>query len=167
MLLTIAGVISAIAIINAVYPAVTRSTGALASASGTVDERIRTNVSVIHAVGELSSTSTWVDTNGNGYFDFFVWVKNVGEAKIGGIDTSDVFFGQEGSVERVTYTTSTSTTPRWTYSVEGGGEWVAGATVKITVAFNDGCPTCYKAPGTYYIKIITPNGVSTEKYFSM
>lgn len=167
MLLTIAGVVSAIAIINAVYPAVTRSTGALASASGTVDERIRTNVSVIHAVGELSATSTWVDTNSNGYFDFFVWVKNVGEAKIGAISGTDVFLGQEGSVQRATYTTATSTSPRWAYSVEGGGDWVAGATVKITVSYNDGCPSCYLPPGTYYIKVITPNGVSTEKYFGM
>ena len=96
MLLTIAGVISAIAIMNAILPAVSRSTNAVTTASNTVDERIKTDISVIHAVGELTATSSpgWVDTNSNSRFDFFVWVKNVGDRTVDLINETDVFFGQ-------------------------------------------------------------------------
>ncbi len=170
MLLTIAGVISAIAIINAVYPAITRSTGALASASSTVDEKIRTNVQVIHAVGELNASSTpaWVDTNSNQLFDFFVWVKNIGDARIPSVVETDVFLGQEGSIERVPYTDDATGYPRWSYIVENDTEWAIGSTLKLSISFDDGCPSsCFKASGTYYVKVITPNGVATEHFFSM
>ena len=170
MLLTIAGVISAIAIINAVYPAITRSTGALASASGTVDDRIRTDVKVIHAIGELNASSTpaWVDTNSNQLFDFFVWVKNIGDARVSSIDESDVFLGKEGAIERVPHENDTSGYPRWKYTIENDTEWSIGSTVKLEISFDDGCPSsCFKPSGTYYVKVVTPNGVATDHYFSM
>ena len=169
MLLTIAGVISAIAIINAVYPAITRSTGALSSASSTVDERIRTNVETIHAVGELNASSTpeWVDTNSNSLFDFFVWVKNVGDVRISSVIETDVFMGQVGDVERVPHENDASGYPRWSYVIENDTEWAIGSTVKLTISFDDGCPACIKPTGTYFIKVITPNGVATEHYFSI
>ncbi len=169
MLLTIAGVISAIAIMNAVYPAVTRSTGAVASASDAVDERIKTDISVIHAVGELnaSSTPTWVDTNSNGYFDFFVWVKNVGNITVDLVAETDVFLGQPGDIERVPHETDTAGYPRWSYTIENGTEWGVTGTIKVTVSFDDGCPSCIKPSGTYFVKVITPNGVSAERYFSI
>jgi hypothetical protein len=63
MLLTIAGVIAAIAVMNAVFPAVTRSSSALTAASGTVDERIKTNITVVQSVGELDSGGSFVDSN--------------------------------------------------------------------------------------------------------
>ena len=168
MLLTIAGVIAAIAIMNAIYPAVTRSSSALTAASSTVDERIKTNIEIVHVVGELSSTSTWVDTNSNNLFDFFAWVKNVGDARVVAVDETDVFFGQPGGIERVPYTDDAgSSYPRWSYSIENGNEWSRAATIKLVVTFDDGCPSCSKSTGTYFIKVVTPNGVSNEHYFSM
>jgi len=168
MLLTIAGVIAAIAIMNAVYPAVTRSSSALTAASGSVDERIRTNIEIVHVVGELSSTSTWVDTNSNDLFDFFAWVKNVGDARIVAIEETDVFFGQPGGIERIPHADyAGSSYPQWSYVVENGTDWSRTATIKITVSFDDGCPSCTKPTGTYFMKVITPNGVSNEHYFSM
>ncbi len=171
MLLTIAGVISAIAIINAVYPAITRSTGALASASSTVDEKIRTNVAVVHAIGELNAAPTpvWVDTNSNSLFDFFVWVKNVGDARIPAVKESDVFLGQVGAIEHVPYVDDAAGAyPQWSYAIENDTEWSIGSTLKVTIAFNDGCPaSCLKPAGTYFVKLVTPNGVASEHYFSI
>jgi len=168
MLLTIADVIAAIAIMNAIYPAVTRSSSALTAASSTVDERIKTNIEIVHVVGELSSTSTWVDTNSNNLFDFFAWVKNVGDARVVAVDETDVFFGQPGGIERVPYTDDAgSSYPQWGYSIENGSEWNQAATIKLVVSFDDGCPSCSKPTGTYFIKVVTPNGVSNEHYFSM
>ncbi len=167
MLLTIAGVIAAVAVMNAVYPAVTRSASALSSASGSVDERIKTNVSIVQGIGELNSSGTWVDTNANSLFDFFVWVKNVGDIRVPVIEESDLFFGQPGSVARVPYTTDTASYPRWTYSLENGTDWSPANTIKLTVSFNTGCPgACTKPAGTYYVRFVTPNAVSSEHYFS-
>ncbi len=168
MLLTIAGVIAAIAVMNAVFPAVTRSAGALTSASSTVDERIRTNVSVVQSVGELDSGGSFVDTNTNSLFEFFVWVKNVGDVTVPAIESTDVFFGQPGSIVRIPHADdSPSTYPNWDYVVEGGGDWEVASTVRIEISFDDGCPTCSQPQGTYFVRIVTPNGVAAESYFSM
>ena len=170
MLLTIAGVIAAVAVMNAVYPAVTRSSSAVASASSTVDERIRTNISVVQSVGELNSSSAWVDTNVNTLFDFYVWSKNVGDIRIPAVNEVDIFFGRPGGIVRVPHVDDAGGTyPQWSYTFEGGAtEWSIASTVKFDIKFNDGCPsTCIQPTGTYFIRIITPNGVAAESYFSM
>ena len=169
MLLTIAGVIAAVAVMNAVFPAVTRSSGALTTASNTVDERIKTNISVVQSVGELDSGGSFVDTNSNSLFDFYVWVKNVGDITVPAVDEVDVFFGEPGSIVRIPYTAdSPSTYPNWTYAVEGGGDWEVSSTVRIEIRFDDGCPgACTQPQGTYFVRVVTPNGVPAESYFSM
>ncbi|MBK9613759.1 hypothetical protein [Candidatus Amarobacter glycogenicus] len=43
-------------------------------------------------MGELDSSSWWQDTNGDGDFDVFAWVKNVGETRIVALEQTDVFF---------------------------------------------------------------------------
>ncbi len=170
MLLTIAGVIAAVAVMNAVYPAVTRSSSAVASASDTVDKRIRTNITVVQSVGELDSSSSWVDTNSNSLFDFYIWSKNVGNIRIPAISEVDVFFGQPGGIERIPHEDDAGGSyPQWSYTLEGGAtEWGIASTVKFDIKFDDGCPgSCLKATGTYFIRVITPNGVAAESYFSM
>jgi len=169
MLLTIAGVIAAVAVMNAVFPAVTRSSSALTAASSTVDERIKTNISVVQSVGELDSGGSFVDTNSNSLFDFYVWVKNVGDVTVPAVNEVDVFFGEPGSIVRIPYTDdSPSTYPNWTYAVEGGGDWDVSSTVRIEVRFDDGCPgACSQPQGTYFVRVVTPNGVPAESYFSM
>jgi flagellar protein FlaG len=169
MLLTIAGVIAAIAVMNAVYPAVMRSSSALSSASNTVDERIRTGVAVVNAVGELNSAGSWVDTNSNSLFDFFVWTKNVGDVRIPAVEEMDVFFGQPGDITRIPHTDDAGASyPRWSYAVVNGSEWGVAITLRITISFDDGCPgSCSQPTGTYFVRVVTPNGVSAEKYFSM
>ncbi len=169
MLLTIAGVVAAIAVMNAVFPAVTRSSSALTTASSTVDERIRTNVSVVQSVGELDSGGLFVDTNSNALFDFFVWVKNVGDVTVPAITNADVFFGVPGSIVRIPSSIdSPGTYPNWTFAVEGGGDWEVASTVRLEIRFDDGCPgACLKAQGTYFVRLVTPNGVATESFFSM
>ncbi len=169
MLLTIAGVVAAIAVMNAVFPAVTRSSSALTTASSTVDERIRTNVNVVQSVGELDSGGSFVDTNSNSLFDFLVWVKNVGDVTVPAVAEMDVFFGQPGSVTRIpNVADSVGVYPNWTHVVEGGGDWEVAETVRFEVRFDDGCPgACSKAAGTYFVRIVTPNGVTTESFFSM
>ena len=168
MLLTIAGIMSAVAVFNAVYPAVTRSSGAVSAASARVDDRLKSSVEIVHAVGELDSGGSFQDTNGNGKFDFFVWVKNVGNISIDVVDESDLFLGPPGNFTRIPHESDVqaSVYPRWSFSIENATEWAPRATIRVTVTYNSP-PDAPPALGTYDVKMIIPNGISDEHFFSI
>ena len=169
MMLTIAGVLSAAAVFNAVYPAVTRSSGAVLAASARVDDRLKTDVEIIHSVGELDSGGSFQDTNGNGKFDFLVWLKNVGDTTIDAVAQSDLFLGKTGDFTRIPHESDVESTvfPRWSFSLENSEtEWVPKATLRITVTY-DSPPDATPAQGTYDVKLIVPNGISDEGFFSI
>lgn len=148
---------------NAIYPTIGHSSSALVGITTKVDDRIKSQVSIVHAVGELTANGTWQDSNSDGDFDVFVWVKNVGDSRILGIDQSDVFFGQEGNFSRIPY--GGVDYPRWEYQIENNNtEWGPAATLKVNIIYSS---ASYLSPGTYLIKVITPNGVGDEDYFSM
>lgn len=150
-LLIIAGIICSVFLFNSVYPMVSRSSQAMVSMMEKVDERMKSCIRVVHAAN-TSDRKT-----------IYIWVKNVGTARITSIEESDVFFGQEGNFSRIPYLEDAgSSYPRWEYNLENDTEWGPGATLKITITY-DADP----GAGTYFIKIVTPNGTSDEYYFSM
>ena len=104
-MLTIAGVVGAGAILNAVFPLVSRSASAVVTASASVDDRLKSDIAIVHAVGELDSGGSFDDTNGNGLFDIFLWVKNVGDTRILTISDTDLFLGPKGSFTRIPHDT--------------------------------------------------------------
>ena len=163
-MLTIAGVAAAAAIVNAVYPALSRSSGAVITASATVDDRLKSDVAVVHAVGELDADGQFDDTNGNGKFDIFLWVKNIGSTRISSVSQSDVFVGKTGDFNRIPHETEVEAGefPRWGYSIENSTEWDSKATLKITVTYGS-----TQSQGNYDVKVIIPNGVSDEYFFSL
>jgi archaellum component FlaF (FlaF/FlaG flagellin family) len=147
-LLIIAGVVSAVVLYNAVYPAIIQSGDALTGRQRRIDERINSQIEIIHAV-------PWgvcnVDT-------VYVWVKNIGSSRIAAVENCDVFFGPEGNFSRISYGTGDS---RWTYQVENGTEWNPTATLKITIEYVN-----QLGDERYFVKVVLPNGVSDEYYFS-
>jgi hypothetical protein len=144
LLLIIAGVVCSVVVINAVYPAVTGTSGAISDAAGKIQDRIRSQIKVIE-MGNQSDT-------------VYVWVKNVGSSRIGGIENSDIFFGPEGNFSRIAY--GGTIKPYWNYSIENDTKWGPSATMKITIHLSS-------APsGTYIFKMIVPNGISDETYYS-
>ncbi len=147
-LLMIAGVVSAILIFNSVYPMLSRSSAAMVSMSDTVDDRMKSRISIVHAANET------------GRLTIYIWVKNVGDSRIVTVEESDLFFGQETDFDRIDY--GGAGFPRWSDSVEGGGEWTTGKTLKITITYSSD-------PGaaTYFVKFVIPNGISDEYFFSM
>ena len=164
-MLTIAGVAAAGAIISAVYPMVSRSSGAVITASAKVDDRLKSDVEIVHVVGELDSAGAFQDTNGDGLFDIFVWVKNVGSLRILSISQTDVFLGKTGNFARIPHQTEVQAGqyPRWSDSIEGGdSEWGPKDTLKITVTYNS-----TQSQGDYDVKVVIPIGVSDEYFFSM
>lgn len=165
ILLTVAGVICVIMVINAVYPAITSSSGAVSSATSLMNERIRSQIEIINAAGELLANGTWQDTNSNGDFDVFLWVKNVGTETIDDPTKCDIFLKGNSTVWAwIPYTDyAEGSYPQWTYSVENGSEWKKATTMKITINYD----TTVLASGEYNIRVLIPNGISDDYYFSM
>lgn len=142
-LLLIGGVVSAVAMFNAIYPAMTQSNQAMVGMERRIDDQMKTQVDIIHAAKSGSTV--------------LLWVKNVGSLRVIGVDFSDLFFGPEGAFVRIPYGTGT---PHWEYTVENGGEWTPGATIRITVV------DATLNPGRYFCKFVLPNGITSEYFLS-
>ena len=95
VLLLIAGVVCSMVLLNAVYPAITGSSGAIVDAASKIDDRIRSNISII----QISDSGNVV----------YIWIKNVGASSIVGISKSDVFFGPQGNFTRIIFQFMTCT----------------------------------------------------------
>jgi hypothetical protein len=161
--LIIISMVTAVLLFNSVYPAVVDSSDAMVSMTHRADQRLKSQVEIIHATGELDSSGWWQDTNSNGDFDTFIWVKNVGSTRIVPIEGTDVFFGPEGDFVRIPHQSEAGGSyPYWVAEVENASDWSPTATVKITIHFG-----VTLASGRYFVKIIIPNGVADESIFSM
>ena len=142
----IASVIAAVAVMNAVIPAVGRGSSAILQSSAGASSRIKTDIRIVFATGDTGSDQ------------ITFWIKNVGLERIKAIDQSDLFLNTPTAVKRIPYN---SAGENWTYTVENGVDWVQGVTVKVTVQLTQ------VTTGLYTIKFIVPNGGSADKEFSV
>lgn len=148
-LMIIAGVVCVVIIFNALYPAVSQSSAAMAAMQGRIDGRLRSQIEIIHAVPDGVVTKRVI-----------VWVKNVGSVTLSPIERCDVFFGPEGSYMRIPYNTGTA--PQWTYAVENDDAWRPTATLRVTIDVVDDLIDDTR----YYVKIALPNGIWDDYYFT-
>ena len=150
-LLILAGIVCTLFIFNSVFPMINRSSQAMISMGQSIDERFQSRISIVHAANSADRKTV------------YVWVKNVGSVRIVSIEESDVFFGHEGDFSRISHVDNAGGTyPQWQYALENADEWSTGATLKITITYD-----MDPGAGTYYIKVVIPNGISDEYYFSM
>ncbi len=148
ILLIIAGVVCTMVIVNAVYPLITGTSGALTDAVQRIDDRIRSNIKII----EISSNGTEV----------YIWIKNIGASTIGAIEKSDVFFGPEGNFARIPFGTTGSPLPYWDYALEDGSDvWKPSSTLKITIHLQEA------QSGVQFVKVVAHNGISDWQLFGM
>jgi hypothetical protein len=147
-LLVIAGVVSAIGVFNAVYPAVGQSSDAITSMQGRVDDRLKTQIEIIYG-------SKWSDQSGD---YVLIWAKNIGSLRIAAPEASDLFFGPEGDFSRIPYGVGM---PHWEYALENDSRWNPTRTIKITIVGDSSL-----SPGRYYAKLVLPNGVSSDYFLS-
>ena len=159
-LLTIAGVIAAVMVVNTMLPVTGRSSSSILSSSAAAANQIKTDVEIVT-----------VTAIGN---EIYVWVKNVGAADIPSIDDSDVFVEDVGtSFDRFTFSLPEDTSPDcdtatpaptfWTFCKEEAWDvWKPGRTVKLTITLSGGA-----ASGEYLVRFVTSNGVAVEKTFSV
>ena len=138
-------------VFNSVYPMVNNSSQAMASMAQQVDERMQSQINIVHAANSENRTSV------------YIWIKNVGTQRILSVEQSDLFFGQENNFNRIPYKTEAGGSyPQWDYALENATEWQTSATLKVTITY-----ATDPGAGTYYVKFIIPNGVSNDYYFSM
>jgi hypothetical protein len=148
-LLIIAGVVAAVTAFRAIYPAIVQSSQAISSMEGRLDERLKSQIEIIHAAPGDQSNPQWA----------FIWVKNVGSLSVKPVERCDVFFGPEGNFVSVPY--GGSSTPNWEYEVENDSYWNPRATLRINIDYGQVLPD-----GRYFVKVTLPNGVSDEYFFS-
>lgn len=82
MLLIIASVVGVAVVINVAYPAIASSSNSVVRISQKMNDRLETQIKTVFATAELDKYGNWQDTDADGYFDVFVWVKNVGSSTI-------------------------------------------------------------------------------------
>ncbi len=152
-LLIIASVVAAMALINAVIPAMGESSGALLQANSAAADRIRTDIEIVHVASDTSSGSE---------DQIIVWVKSVGPNKIAPIEDTDVFLSMPSTVKRISYDAAGSV-ESWNYTVENGTDWVQAVTVKITLHLAD----TTVVTGAYSVTVSVYNSVSATKDFSV
>ncbi|MFN8375908.1 MAG: hypothetical protein U0694_23925 [Anaerolineae bacterium] len=162
-LLIVISMIMALMLFNIAYPAIIQSGDAIASMANRTSDRMDTQITVIHAAGELDSSGWWQNSNGNSEFEVFIWVKNIGDTRIIALDNLDVFFGPEGNFTRIpNQVNAGGSYPYWTWNVEGGTEWNPTSTLRITVHYQ-----MPQAQGRYFFKVSTTDGVSAEDYLGL
>lgn len=158
----IISMIMAVMLFNVAYPAIITGGEAISRMANRVEDTMEGDIRIIHAAGELDSSGWWNDTNGNGTFDAFIWVKNTGSSRIIGIESMDVFFGPEGNFIRIPHQSNSAGYPYWTATVENDTDWVPTATLGIQIHY-----AMPLAAGRYFTLITTPEGISDDYTLGM
>ena len=161
--MVIISVVASVLVFNSLYPAIQQSSDAMVVMKSRLDDRMKSQIEIVHASGELNSSGSWQDANGDGRFNVFIWTKNIGSSRISGLDRVDLFFGPEGDFTRIPHeSTAGGSYPYWTASLENDTNWNPTATLQITIHFSSTL-----ASGRYFIKVITPNGVEDQIFMGL
>lgn len=162
-ILIVISMILAVMLFNVAYPAIVESSEALDSMANQAEDRLRSDIAVIHATAELDSDGWWQDTDLNGFFDVFAWVKNTGTRRLIGIERMDVFFGPDGNFTRIPHQSEAGGLyPHWTWQIENGTDWNPTGTLRITLHYQVSL-----TQGRYYLKVVLPNGIDDEYFFGL
>ena len=143
----VAGVMSAVVVFQAFYPAVQQTSDAMASMERRIGDRMKSQVDIVHA-------AAYGGTNA------LIWVKNIGAEPIKAVERCDIFFGPDGNFSRIDHKDVGGPTPYWDWGVENDTAWNPTATLVVTVTY--GSPLS----GRYFVKFTAPNGISDDYYFS-
>jgi hypothetical protein len=161
--MVVISVIVSVMVYNTVYPAAVEGSTSLRNMRARMDDRIQSQITVVHAVGEIDQNGSWQDTNGDGDFSVIIWSKNIGASRISAINQVDLFFGPDGNFSRIAHLDeSGGSYPYWEWEVENGSNWDPTSTLKLTLHYSSPLPR-----GRYFIKLVLPNGVTTEYFFSL
>jgi flagellar protein FlaG len=151
VMLTVAGIVAILAVINAMMPAISRTNASIIATADSVDSRISTDLEIIHVSGT------------DGAPDVEAWVKNTGASRIAPVERVDVFFGPDNAFVRVPYGEVGCVAPCWYYTLENDTVWNPTSTLHIVLDAGANLT----AGTTYYIKVVAPNGVTDARFFTI
>jgi hypothetical protein len=161
-MLIVISMITALLLFNIAYPAILQGGDAMTSMAYGITDRMKSQVSIIHASSELPS-GDWQITNTVGEFDVSVWVKNTGSSRVAAIERLDVFFGPEGNFARVPHQSQAGGSfPYWTATVTSGSDWDPTGTLLVSIHYSSAL-----ANGRYFVKVTLPTGVSSDYYLGI
>lgn len=162
-LLIVISMVMALMLFNVAYPAVIEGGDSIRNMANRAEQEMKSDVTIIHGASELDGTGWWQDTNANGDFEVFVWVKNTGSLRITGLEYLDIFFGPDGAFMRIpSQANANGSYPYFTWQVEGDTDWTPVATLRIAIHYE--FPL---SPGHYFIKVSIPNGVSDDDFMGI
>lgn len=150
----ITAVIAAGVLINAVFPVVYNMAGTFSSATHESDERLRTDFKIVTYTAQKSGTTA------------NIWLKNIGSSRISISDftnRSDVFCGEVGNFQRLTWTPSNPMEGQWTnvnYDTNGNNFWDPGETIEVIAS------TTIPSNDAVYFQFILPSGVYRSVEFN-
>ena len=157
----VVSVVATIMLFNALYPAIQQSSDAMIAMKSRLDDRLAHDIELVHGTGELNSGGLWQDVNGDSNFDIYLWVKNIGSARVVPVEKIDLFVGPEGNFVRIPHQSNAGgVMPYWTYTIENDSEWNPTATLAIEVHYG-----VTLSSGRYFAKIVLPNGVTSDFFF--
>ena len=161
-MLIVISMVMVVMLFNVAYPAIVESGDAMTSMADRENDRLRSQISVIHAAAEWSNGAS-LDTNGNGVIEAVVWVKNIGDTRIpsAGIQRLDVFFGPQGNFQRIPHASESTSSIYWDATIVNATDWEPSSTLMITIHHAS------LQAGQQFLKVITPNGVSSEYFWSL
>lgn len=160
MMLIVASIVALVFVINAILPAIQRTSNDIVVAGDVVGARLRSDVRIVEASGVADTDSA------------NVWVKNVGASTISALDKIDVFFGPTDNFERITYDSAATcpnpsppprTQPCWQYVLENDTQWSPSATLGITIYLASNLT----AATDYVVTVVLPNGITVSRVFSL
>lgn len=162
-LFIVISMVLAMLLFNATYPAVIQGSDSLSRMALDAQDRLLSDLQIIHAAGEMDSNAWWQDSNANGYFEVFIWVKNTGLNRIASPESLDVFFGREGAFVYIPEASRAGANyPQWSWAIENGTSWDPTTTLRITVRYGT-----TPLPGRYAIKLSLPNGITAEGFVGL
>ena len=162
-LLIVISMVMALMLFNVAYPAIIEGGDAIVSMAGRIEDRMKSQIAIIHVSSELDADGWPQDFNNNGLFDVFMWVKNVGTSRITALDNLDIFFGAEGNFARIPYGSSAGGgAPYWSWDLENAEEWAPTATLRITIHYGAALSS-----GRYFAKVTVPSGVWDDYYLGL
>jgi flagellar protein FlaG len=152
-ILTVATIIAALVLVNAMYPSLYSASGSILSMNDRSAERIRTDLTVL--------TEWYPQAHPADDIQLEAWLKNTGSTTITARDMgiSDLFLytGNRTSVR--------IPNADWSYEIlngDGDTGWGPTETIRLTVHFDP----ADSSSGTWRIRLALPNGVYAEDSFT-
>lgn len=149
-ILTIAAVMVALVLVNAMVPSSYTSSRTAAAVTSRLDTRMRTDLTIVHVAAETVGDQNYVR----------IWLKNTGLATIDSIPRLDVVLAGSSGSKLYPHGTGQG---KWQYAIlsDGQTEWSPGATLRLDLQ------VAAPLTGMHTAVVTTPTGVQVKDTFSL